>query len=93
MGDRHLYPAPSLDDSPRNGLLCFLNADRVCGADCASYSPEPGGGPSLSEEQRHCVLLCSAERLGRHSGLIARSVGELAELAKAHLGGETCEPK
>lgn len=62
-------PPDQLDDDPeRNGLACFLNADRVCGADCMAYTTMPSESPYLNDQQKHCVVIVGAERLGRHTG-------------------------
>ena len=64
-----------LDDDPdTNGLTCFLDSDRVCGADCMSYSTFASESPMLNDEQKHCTLLVAAERLGRHSGILIKTI-------------------
>lgn len=64
-----------LDDDPElNGLTCFLNSDRVCGPDCMSYSTFASESPMLNDEQKHCTLLVAAERLGRYSGIIIKTL-------------------
>jgi hypothetical protein len=30
------------DTSPESGSRCFLDKDRVCGADCAAFNPKKG---------------------------------------------------
>lgn len=47
--------------------MCFLNADRQCGPDCMAFTPQPADVQVLAPQQRHCVALVSAERLGRHA--------------------------
>jgi len=57
----------------QNGLMCFLNDTRECGADCMAYLTEPpeDGSKLLGAQQRNCVLIVSAERLGRYaSGIV-----------------------
>lgn len=55
------------------GLCCFLTADRVCGPDCMAFVTNPTASQKseLSEQQQHCSLLVSAERVGRHLPIIA----------------------
>jgi hypothetical protein len=58
-----------LDDDPeKNGLACFINGDRICGADCMAFTTVPSESPYLNEQQKHCSLIVSAERLGRYAG-------------------------
>jgi hypothetical protein len=65
----YITPPEELDDDPdKNGLICFLNTDRQCGADCMAYTTIASESPYLNEQQKHCVLIVGAERLGRHSG-------------------------
>jgi hypothetical protein len=48
-------------------LSCFLNQDRICGADCMAHLPQAPEGPSyLGENWAHCLLLVDAERVGKH---------------------------
>ena len=56
------------DDSERNGLVCFMNMDRQCGADCMAYSTLPSESKYLGEQQKHCVAIVGVERLGRYAG-------------------------
>ena len=74
----------AFEDDARSGLVCFLDAKRVCGPDCMAFSVAPDGGPLLSEEQRRCVLLSAAERLGRHSGLALKAVKDATARAERH---------
>ena len=56
----------------KNGLMCFLDATRECGADCMAFVTEPVEAPTvLGPQQRNCILVISAERVGRYmSGLV-----------------------
>ena len=56
------------DDHERNGLICFMNEERQCGADCMAYSTQPSESPYLGPQQKHCTLIVAVERLGRHTG-------------------------
>lgn len=56
------------DDHESNGLICFLDPERVCGADCMAYTTMPSESPYLNDQQKHCMLIVSAERLSRYAG-------------------------
>jgi hypothetical protein len=52
------------DDTPASGLVCFLDKDRPCGADCMAFLLHPdAGGPQLA----HCLLLTGVLRLVRET--------------------------
>jgi len=59
-------------DNVQNGLMCFLDASRECGAECMAFITEPVEAPNiLGPQQRNCILIVSAERVGRYmSGLV-----------------------
>lgn len=61
---------------PQNsGLACFMNQDRICGADCMAFLPQvPEGDTYKGEQWAHCHLLVNADRAGRHLIILA-SVG------------------
>jgi hypothetical protein len=62
-------PPEQLDDDPeKNGLACFLNADRICGADCMAYTTIGSESKYLNDQQKHCVAIVGIERLGRYAG-------------------------
>ncbi len=82
MGDSFARPPGELEDDASSGLVCFIDSERVCGPDCMAFSVAADGGPALSDEQRRCVLLSAAERLGRHSGLVLKAVNDAAERAE-----------
>lgn len=65
--DGHIEPVEEIGVS---GLYCFAHPDRVCRADCMSYTTQPAESPSLNEQQKHCLILVAIERLGRYSGAI-----------------------
>jgi len=49
------------------GLYCFLDAGRACGAECVAYvtTVRSAKSPELGEQQSHCILVSSLERVGR----------------------------
>ena len=77
-----IHPPDELNDDPKNGLYCFMDNTRQCGADCmayTAYTPEPKT-TELGMEGRNCSVLVNIERLGIHSVI---GVGVLAKGAKA----------
>ena len=62
------------EESPQNGLVCFIDLDRNCGADCMAFTREPFESTSLSTQQSNCTLLVSAERLGRYTGGLVKVI-------------------
>lgn len=51
---------------------CFLNQDRVCGADCMAFLPTaPQGVAYIGQQWAHCLLLVNAERTGKHLIVLA----------------------
>lgn len=70
MNDQEYQPPPEVKtDESRNGLMCFLDDTRECGPDCMGYVSEAVDAPSiLGPQQKNCILIISAERLGRFAG-------------------------
>lgn len=61
-----------------SGLCCFLQQERVCGADCMAFLPQPPQGVHYQGEQwAHCQLLVNADRVGRHLVIITQQLGQL----------------
>jgi hypothetical protein len=54
-----------------NGLMCFFNAERECGADCMAYTTEATESKQLSTQQKNCTVLVAVERLGRFMGNVS----------------------
>ena len=74
--ERPFLEMPDEQEIQADDLLCWLNPDRICGADCQAYTTLPAESNILNEQQKHCVLLVALERLGRYSGAIARLLKE-----------------
>lgn len=46
------HPDIKIDPDNRNGLMCWLNMDRHCGADCMAYANPPlAKGPDKEANQ------------------------------------------
>jgi hypothetical protein len=74
---------PQEEVRPRTtGLYCFMSAVRVCGPDCMGYVTHPRSSPigELGTQGVHCILLSTAERLGR--GVLALASMQAATVTK-----------
>jgi hypothetical protein len=57
------------------GPACFQDQYRVCGPDCMAFLPKPPEGTEyLGEQWAHCLLLVNAQRVGKHSVIIANEL-------------------
>jgi hypothetical protein len=65
-----------LDDEPAGGLACFISDERVCGPSCMAFMTTPADVPAFSPQQRHCVVLVSAERVARHVVVGVKLMGD-----------------
>src|SRR5262245_32565672 len=69
MGETpYIEPPGERRDNPDDGLMCFINPDRQCGADCMAYTTSGSESPYLNEQQGHCAVIVGIERLGRYTG-------------------------
>jgi hypothetical protein len=67
-------PPQEPEGPAKTGLYCFMDAARECGPDCMAFLPEPADTavPVLGPQQKSCILIVSAERLGRYaSGIVS----------------------
>ena len=56
-------------DAVGTGLYCFLSETRPCGPECMAYVLRPmDKAGELNDQQRHCSVLVSTDRLGRFMG-------------------------
>lgn len=54
--DHELAHHPNLkDDAPSSGLVCFLDKDRPCGADCMAFVLHPEAGEGV--QAARCLVL------------------------------------
>lgn len=66
-----------------SGLACFMNQDRICGADCMAFLPQvPEGTAYTGEQWAHCHLLVNADRTGRHLVVLAAVGSKIAGLQR-----------
>jgi len=63
------------------GLYCFFDDGRVCGPACMAFvtHPKVAAGSELSKQQAKCVLMHSAERLGRNLVVLTGAIAGLVK--------------
>lgn len=71
-GEPEVEYTPDIRDE-RTGLMCWKDSKLACGGSCMAYVTHPrrANSSELSEQQTHCSLLTSMERLGRNSSILA----------------------
>jgi hypothetical protein len=69
-------------DDPKEGLICFRDAARVCGADCMAYELAPPGPDYDDKQWATCMLLVNTHRVGKHLVVLASVGSELLKRAK-----------
>ena len=63
---------PELKALPeKNGLFCFLDQARACGADCMAFQRPPEGPDYLAQQWAQCALLTNTHKIGKHSAIVA----------------------
>lgn len=65
-----------------NGLMCFLNMERPCGADCMAFDAVPEGADYKDKQWANCMLLVNAHRGGKHLIVLAQMGTEIVRRAK-----------
>lgn len=73
---------PNIKPEDKNGLYCFLDSKRPCGADCMAYVPAPDGPDYKDQQWASCMLLVSAHRGAKHVALLAVQGQELLHRTK-----------
>jgi hypothetical protein len=64
---------PDLRELPKDqGLACFLDHGRICGADCMAFSTtRPEGQDYVAQQWAQCMILTNFHKVGKHSHIIA----------------------
>ena len=76
-----IHRPDEVDDDPvRNGLTCFMDQIRQCGADCMAYTTYSDG--SLAGQSGNCMLLVNAERSGKHLVILAKLTNDMINSSK-----------
>lgn len=66
----------------KNGLMCFKDADRPCGADCMAFADAPEGPDFQGRQWANCMVLVNAHRTAKHLVILASFGGQLVQKAK-----------
>lgn len=63
-----------------NGLMCFKDMTRPCGADCMAFQLERPQGPDYKNQQwANCMILTNQHKSAKHLVILAVGVGKLVE--------------
>jgi hypothetical protein len=62
------------DKKQTNGLYCFLDCDRECGADCMAYASPPQGNDYNGRQWAQCKLVVAAHQTAKHLTVLAQIV-------------------
>jgi len=73
-----------VDKTGLEQMMCFMDAERICGPDCMAFLtfPRRANSSELSEMQSHCTFLSSADRIGRNITILASALHDTARRAK-----------
>ena len=65
---------PVQPEEKKNGLICWLNVDRPCGADCMAYSDPPmvKGADYEGRQWANCIVLVSLHQESKHATILAQ---------------------
>lgn len=66
----------------KNGLICWRDVSRACGADCMAYNTPPPGVDTEGKQWAYCRILVDEHRTAKHLVIIASSLGELLKTKK-----------
>ena len=77
----------------KTGLFCFMNADRVCSADCMAFLHPPPAEPDYAGQQwASCLLLVNVHRGGKHLVILASEAHKLAAQGRTAPPGANIPP-
>lgn len=66
----------------KNGLICWRDKDRPCGADCMAYVEAPVGPDYQGKQWANCLVLVNEHRTGKHLTILSQVGGELVRVRK-----------
>jgi len=66
----------------KNGLMCFKDSDRPCGADCMAFADAPEGPDFQGKQWANCMVLVNSHRTAKHLVILASFGGQLVQKAK-----------
>ena len=68
---------PDMKEKTANGLYCFKDMTRPCGADCMAYQLEKPEGPDYRSQWANCSILVNEHKSAKHLIIIAQGVTTL----------------
>lgn len=70
----HADMKPVAAPEKQNGLMCWLNMERPCGADCMAYLDPPlAKGPDYDGKQwANCIVLVGLHQESKHVTILAQ---------------------
>lgn len=71
-----------IPEGPQNGLACWLNTERLCGADCMAFADPPmAKGPDYDGKQwANCIVLVSLHQESKHATILAQHLVKQARV-------------
>lgn len=70
--------------SKGNGLFCFKDVTRPCGADCMAFLPQvPEGAQYQGAQWAHCQVLVNSDRSARHLVIITNLLSDVVKMQKS----------
>jgi len=73
-------------EPPRgNGLYCFIDNGRECGADCMAYLTDaPEGHDYRGQQWANCQLLVNTHRAAKHLTILAQVTDVFLQKTRVH---------
>ncbi len=65
-----------------NGLICWRNNERPCGADCMAFIEAPEGADFQGKQWANCSVLVNQHRTAKHLTIIAHQLTESSKLKR-----------
>lgn len=73
------YHPDMKEDTPENGLICFLNHERPCGADCMAFTTDKPASQEYVGQWSNCRVLTSLHQGAKHLTILAHAGGQLVK--------------
>jgi hypothetical protein len=65
------------DIKDKNGLFCFKDGERACGADCMAFLTERPEGPDYRGQWASCMVLVNEHKSAKHLVILAQGASAL----------------
>lgn len=70
------------EDVRKNGLICWRDKDRPCGADCMAFGEPPDGPDYQGKQWANCQVLVNEHRTAKHLTILVQVGNELVKQRK-----------